>query len=139
MSDSVNPAGPEPAVEAEASPNPAPAGYQVSFWRRPWVQAVVPWATSLSVHIGIITVALVLLASGAFQYLIEKATQQQAFLPTATLAETSIGGVPNVGNMDDVTTITLSYTFYPAQQQDEKPVSRLAPDKSAGGATGQLN
>ena len=42
-------------------------------------------------------------------------------------------------NMDDVTTITLSYTFYPAQQQDEKPVSRLAPDNSAGGATGQLN
>lgn len=40
-------------------------------------------------------------------------------------------------NMDDVKTITLSYTFYPAQDTEEKsaPVSRLAPD----GSTRQLN
>ena len=45
-------------------------------------------------------------------------------------------------NMDDVTTITLSYTFYPVQEKDEeatKPVSRLAPDGAAVGTTGQLN
>ncbi len=78
-------------------------GYQVNFWRRPWVQQVLPWATSLGVHIGIITIALILLASGAFHYLIERVTQPQVNVPTATLAETNIGGVPNVGNMDDVT------------------------------------
>jgi cytochrome c oxidase assembly protein subunit 11 len=41
-------------------------------------------------------------------------------------------------NMDDVTTITLSYTFYPAQEPKEKtqrPVSRLTPE----GTAGQLN
>ncbi|MPY76236.1 MAG: cytochrome c oxidase assembly protein [Alphaproteobacteria bacterium] len=45
-------------------------------------------------------------------------------------------------NMDDVTTITLSYTFYPAQEdqdKDTRPVSRLTPDGTAGGTTGQLN
>ena len=38
-------------------------------------------------------------------------------------------------NMDDVKTITLSYTFYPAQETEEKPVSRLTRD----GATGKFN
>jgi cytochrome c oxidase assembly protein subunit 11 len=41
-------------------------------------------------------------------------------------------------NMDDVTTITLSYTFYPAQGPNERtsrPVSRMTPE----GTAGQLN
>ena len=99
QSPATNPDVPEAEVlEQEQAP-----GYQVNFWRRPWVQQVLPWATSLSVHIGIITVALILLASGAFQMLIEKVTQPQVNVPTTELAETNIGGVPNVGNMDDVT------------------------------------
>ena len=38
-------------------------------------------------------------------------------------------------NLDDVTTITLSYTFYPVQEQgrdNPKPVSRLSADTPAG-------
>src|SRR5688500_19548520 len=77
--------------------------YRVNFWRRPWVQQVLPWATSLSVHIAIIAIALILLASGAFHYLVERVTQPQIHVPTTVLADTSVGGVPNVGNMDDVT------------------------------------
>ncbi len=88
------------AVEADPV---AGAGYHPSFWRRPWVQQVLPWVTSLSVHVGIITIALILLASGAFHELIRQVTQPQVNVPTATLADTNIGGVPNVGNMDDVT------------------------------------
>lgn len=41
-------------------------------------------------------------------------------------------------NLDDVTTITLSYTFYPAREKEDqgpRPVSRLTLD----GATGQRN
>lgn len=78
--------------------------HEVDFWRRPWVQATVPWLTSLSVHLGILILALVLLTSGAFQILIQKVTQAQVLVPTTDLAETNnIGSVPNVGNMDDVT------------------------------------
>lgn len=96
------PAGDVPdAVLAAAQPTPVER--RINFWRRPWVQSVIPFVTSLSVHVGIITIALVLLASGAFQYIVEKVTQPQANIPTATLAETSIGGMPSVGNMDDVT------------------------------------
>lgn len=85
-------------LEEEADP----AEYEVNFWRKPWVQAVVPWLTSLSVHLGIILVALILLTSGAFDILIQKVTEAQVMVPTTELAETNIGGVQNAGNMDDV-------------------------------------
>lgn len=75
----------------------------ISFWRQPWVQSFVPWTTSLALHISIITIALVLLTSGVFHELIQKVTQPQVTVPTATLAETNVGSVPNVGTMDDVT------------------------------------
>lgn len=77
---------------------------RLGFWRQPWVQSFIPWFTSLTMHIVIIAVALALLASGVFEDIIQKVTQQQVNLPTANLAQEDIGGVPNVGNMDDVTT-----------------------------------
>jgi cytochrome c oxidase assembly protein subunit 11 len=45
-------------------------------------------------------------------------------------------------NMDDVKTITLSYTFYPAQEKDEKvttPARRLTRYGAAGPTTEQFN
>jgi hypothetical protein len=90
------------ALEAEPAGPDQPV-YQVNFWRKPWVQQVLPWATSLGVHIAIISVALALLATGALMELIPRLTQPQVNVPTTELAETNIGGVPNVGNMDDVT------------------------------------
>ncbi len=68
------------------------------------MQQVLPWVTSVGVHAGIIVFAFILLASGALQTLIPKTVQQQLIVPTTTLAtDGNIGGVPNVGNLDDVT------------------------------------
>ena len=86
-----------------ASAQPAPVVSQVNFWRQPWVQSVIPWTTSLTIHIAIITIALALLTSGVFHDLIQRVAQPQVIVPTATLAETNVGSVPSVGTMDDVT------------------------------------
>lgn len=102
---------PEPGQDEKGQP----LGYEVDFWRRPWVQAAVPWVTSLSVHLGILILALVLLTSGAFDYVIQKVTQAQVMVPTTELAE-NIGGVPNVGHMDDVTSPNAQLD--PVEQSD---------------------
>ena len=111
MSGAVN----EPAEAIEAA-DFAPGAPPVSFWRRPWVQSVLPWLSSLGVHVGIVVVALVLLASGAFQDLLPRLTQPQVVVPTTVLAQTNIGGVPNVGNMDDVT--SQNAQLDPVQKSD---------------------
>ena len=92
------------------------AGYRVPITRRPWFQKAMPWVTSLAIHAGVVVLALVLLATPAFQTLIQQVTQQQVNVPTTELAETSIGGVPNVGNMDDVTSPNAQ--LEPVQQSD---------------------
>ena len=46
----------------------------------------------------------------------QKVTQTQVNVPTTELATTSIGGVPNVGNMDDVTTANAQLD--PVKQSD---------------------
>ena len=92
------------------------AGYHVGFWRRPWVRSVLPWATSLGIHLGVVVLAVVLLASPLGQTLIPKFTLAQVNVPTTELAATSIGGVPNVGNMDDVTSANAQLD--PVRQSD---------------------
>lgn len=116
-----NPSGGEVPDAVLAAAQPMPVERHINFWRRPWVQSVIPFVTSLSVHIGIITIALVLLASGAFQYIVEKVTEPQRNTPNTTLAEMDIGDVPSVGNMDDVT--SQSAQLDPVEQS-QNPLSQ---------------
>ena len=77
--------------------------YRRSFWRQPWVQQVLPWGTSLLVHGGLVVLALIALVSFR-EYILPPAVQTQSGIPTATLAtDGQIGAVPNVGNVDDLT------------------------------------
>ncbi len=105
MSQTSSPPRPVPvAPDAEGNYESAYEGYHVNFWRKPWVQTVLPWTTSVGVHLGIIALAVVVLASGAFSELLPTSeVQSQATIPTTVLAKDNIGGVPNVGNLDDVT------------------------------------
>lgn len=139
----IQPPVPERLEEDAASP-----AYEVDFWRRPWVQAAVPWMTSLSVHLGILALALILLTSGAFDYVIQKVTQAQVTVPTTDLAETNIGQVPNVGHMDDVTSpnaqldpVEQSRNFLPEGDETgamalAEPGGSPAPADSITGITG---
>ena len=92
------------APDAAGNYEGAYEGYHVSFWRKPWVQTVLPWTTSVGVHLGIILLAAIILATVGRTFQAPEVVQQQATIPTTVLAQDNIGGVPNVGNLDDVTT-----------------------------------
>lgn len=115
------------------------AGYRVGFWRKPWVQQVVPWVTSVGVHAGLVALAIAVLWSGALNVLIERPVQVQVGVPTTTLATETVGAVPNVGNLDDVTSQNRSLNPV-AESQDYRNIGEgdaaadlLAP--TAGGAS----
>ena len=62
--------------QQRVSPSPLDAGSEREFWRRPVVQAIVPWLTSLAVHLGVLLLAVMLLSSGAFDYVIQKVIER---------------------------------------------------------------
>jgi hypothetical protein len=69
----------------------------LNFWRRRWVQNVLPWASSVVIHIGLIIVMLATYqAAGKFF----KVIQEQIVIPDASLA-TDPGSVPNPGMGDE--------------------------------------
>ena len=126
MSDATPPPAPPPTTSRPVPQAPDEQGnyegYHVGFWRQPWVQQVVPWATSLGVHVGLVALAIALLASGALSVLIPERVQQQVTVPTATLATENIGGVPSVGNLEDVT----------SQNKSLNPVADSTDERSRG-------
>lgn len=114
-------------------------GYKVSVWRRPLVQQVVPWLTSVTVHAGLVILAVVVLWSGALNVLIQRPVQTQVGVPTTTLARDTVGAVPNVGNLDDVTSQNRSLNpvveseDYRNQGEGDTAADLLMP--TAGGAS----
>jgi len=76
-------------------------GPSLSFMQQPWVQNILPFVTSLTVHAGIIVLGFV--AIGLYTHtvapLLEK---EQTIIPEATLADAGPpGGVPNNGPNND--------------------------------------
>ncbi len=75
---------------------------KISFWRRPWVQQVVPLATSLLFHLGIIVLAVVVIRT--LPKLIEVVVQEQVIIPEGMLADsTDLGPMEQAGLNDDPT------------------------------------
>jgi hypothetical protein len=76
-------------------------GPSLSFLQQPWVQTVLPFVTSLTVHAGILVLGIVALklAVSVAPALLEK---EQTIIPEATLADAGPpGGVPNNGPNND--------------------------------------
>ncbi|HEX4793563.1 MAG TPA: hypothetical protein VH370_07225 [Humisphaera sp.] len=86
------PGTPQPADMAPAPIVYAPPG----FWEQPWVQDVMPFVTSLTVHAAVIVIGLIVF--GVYKSAVPTAQQDQIIIPEASLAnETPPGGVPNEG------------------------------------------
>ncbi|MEM7807816.1 MAG: hypothetical protein AAF561_06880 [Planctomycetota bacterium] len=76
--------------------------YRRNVWRRSWMQTLVPWMTSLVVHLGLVGVALALLVT-VREVLDTGPVLEQATVASTKLATENVGATPNVGNTEDVT------------------------------------
>jgi hypothetical protein len=77
------------AIAADGQMKPASVG----FWRRWWVQNVLPWAGSVTLHISLIVLILVTYKAAGRYF---KVVEEQVIIPDTTLAADP-GGVPNPG------------------------------------------
>ncbi len=110
----------------------------LSFWQQPWVQNVLPFATSLVLHVGLIVLGYTVFK--VTQKVYNAVVQEQVIIPEATLAENGPpGGIVNPGtggdpnrraeqNIDD--TVTQSEGW--AQKKGEALQASLA-----GGGAGE--
>src|ERR1700722_1643113 len=65
----------------------------LSFWRKPWVQDVLPWVTSVTIHLSLLIIALATYeVAGKLRTLV----QIQIIIPDASLANDA-GAIPNPG------------------------------------------
>src|SRR5690349_20515749 len=82
------PAGGAAEAEEEVKPH-------LGFWRQPWVQNVLPFATSLALHL-----AFIALAWAGYKAVDKVITvvKEQIIIPDATIVEgAEVGGIPNPG------------------------------------------
>jgi hypothetical protein len=89
------------APGAPGEGDPQELGPHLTFMQQPWVQKVLPFVTSLTVHAGILVLCIVALklAVTVAPALLEK---EQTIIPEATLADAGPpGGVPNNGPNND--------------------------------------
>jgi hypothetical protein len=70
--------------------------HTLGFWQQPWVQNILPFVTSLSVHAGILILGL--LVWGVAQVINHAPHQDQTIIPDSQMVDNGPpGGVPNVG------------------------------------------
>jgi len=90
---SVNPST---LIASKPASRPAPA-FAPGFWQRQWVQRIVPFATSLSFHLALLLLALILLPP-LVKRAVTQASKEEIIVPDATLASDGHpGGIPNPG------------------------------------------
>ena len=108
----------EQASEVEPSADAPPEmGPPVTFWQQPMVQNVLPFVTSLAVHLGIILVGFLTFAG---YQAARQVVEEQIIVPEAAIIEgAEVGGIPNPGLGGDPTR---------AAAQDEIPDA--SPDSS---------
>ena len=87
------------------APPPPPEFYQpVSFWQKQWVQDVLPFVTSLTLHAAIIVVVVaIVVGGGQVMQKIKPLEQQLTSADSAIVEEGPAGGVQNVGIGGDPT------------------------------------
>jgi hypothetical protein len=92
------PAGDEPVAEAPLADVPH---VRLGFFQRPAVQNVLPLATSVTVHLAIVLVGLLVVAPTV---LVRPAVEEQIIVPDAAIVDgAEVGGIPNPGLGGDPT------------------------------------
>ena len=92
-------------MSQSASPHTEPVGRStvaLTFWQQPRVQQILPFATSLLFHIGVIVLGVLIYKT--VETVRAAITHEQIVIPDTNLVENADnGGVPNPGINDDPT------------------------------------
>jgi hypothetical protein len=86
--------GPAGADEMVASP----VRVQLTFWQHPYVRDLVPFISSVAIHITIILIAM---ASYAGYKAMRPVEREQVFIPDSEIMDGPVGGLPNPGLGED--------------------------------------
>jgi hypothetical protein len=90
-----------PHADADAMAELVAANQQLSFAQKPMVQNVLPFVTSVAVHLGIVIIAWVLWDNRG---VIQRVIEEQIIVPDAAIVEgADVGGIPNPGLGGDPT------------------------------------
>ncbi len=90
-----------PQADADAMADLVAANQQLSFAQKPMVQNVLPFVTSVAVHLGIVIIGWVLWDNRA---VIGRVIEEQIIVPDAAIIEgADVGGIPNPGLGGDPT------------------------------------
>jgi hypothetical protein len=90
-----------PQAEPDAMAELAAANQHLSFAQKPMVQNVLPFVTSVAVHLGIVIIAWVLWDNRG---VIQRVIEEQIIVPDAAIVEgADVGGIPNPGLGGDPT------------------------------------
>jgi hypothetical protein len=106
-SSSVPPPVPTPVAAIAQPPQASPLDPidehiepEVGFWQEPWVQNALPFVTSLLIHATLILMGFLLIKP----YIkAQEVSQEQVFIPDASIVDGDVGGIPNPGLGGDPT------------------------------------
>jgi hypothetical protein len=92
---------PKPGDPIPVEPQMQEVGPPLTFWQQPWVQNVLPFATSIVVHAGILIIGVVFFFG--VQYVQKQsAHQDEVIIPDAQMVDNGPpGGIPNQGLGND--------------------------------------
>jgi hypothetical protein len=131
------PVNPPPALPGEmaALPESAVPHHVPTFWQQDWVQNVLPFATSLLLHMGIVLL-------GYFGYKTVEAISAPAIEEQTVIADTGytegeVGGIPNPGLGEDPSRPAAQDQVQNVEQSDawaSKPSETLSQSVMSGGA-----
>ena len=125
-------------AEAAVAAEEAPSQQHLSFAQKPMVQNVLPFVTSLAIHVGIVLLAFVTWKGGA---VLKRVIEEQIIVPDAAIIEgADVGGIPNPGLGGDPTRAAAQDLDANVTQSDswsEKPSQSLQANLMGGGQTEQ--
>ena len=137
----IDPATGGPVIPPEA-PAPVGLGIRKTFLQLPWVQQVLPFATSVTVHLMILTIGVVFFF-GAKQVMKKIVHQEEVIIPAASMVSDSApGGVPFQGLGNDPNRQAMQDKLKDGGTPEgwsEKRGTRLALSAAAGGGEGENN
>ena len=138
------PPQPGDAAKAQAQPGAAPVPgeetnvVEISFWQQPFVQDVLPFLTSLVLHISLVLLGV--LTVKAVQQVTRDNREDQVIIPEADMMdqEGDPNGIPHPGLGGDPTR-DAAQDKYPDVPKDskgiaEKPGPNLIPSLAGGGS-----